>query len=81
MNQERTPTEPERRPSTRTIARFATAGLLLIALVAFIAQNGRSVRIHFLFWTANTHVSWALLLAGVIGGLFVLVAPRLRRFL
>ncbi len=81
MYDEQIPAEPERGLSGRTIARLTAAGLLLVALVVFIAQNGRSVRIHFLLWAVNTHVAWALLVAGVVGGLIVLLAPRLRRFL
>jgi uncharacterized integral membrane protein len=81
MNAGRTPAHAERRPSTRTIARLAAAGLLLIALIVFIAQNDKSVRIHFLVWSVNTHAAWALLLAGVVGGLIVVLAPRLQRFL
>jgi uncharacterized integral membrane protein len=80
MNEDQTPTEAEHRPGGRTIARLAGAGLLLLILIAFIAQNGKSVRIHFLVWSVNTPVAWALLVAGVFGGLIVLLAPRLRRF-
>lgn len=71
----------EHRMHPRTIARLSAAGLLLVGLIVFIAQNGTSLRIHFLVWTANTHAAWALLVAGVLGGLIVLLAPRLRRFL
>lgn len=81
MNDEQRPAEAEHRWHPRTVARLSAAGLLLIALIVFIAQNGKSLRIHFLVWTANTHAAWALLVAGVVGGLIVLLAPRLRRFL
>lgn len=81
MNEDRTPTEAEHRRGARTIARLVGAGLLLLVLIVFIAQNGKTVRIHFLVWSLNTHAAWALLVAGVVGGLIVLLAPRLRRFL
>jgi len=47
--------------------------------VVFLVQNGSKVRIHYLFWHSNTRLSWALLVAGVLGLILGLILPRMRR--
>jgi uncharacterized integral membrane protein len=61
---------------------FIVGSLVLIAayIVAFIAENTKSVRVHFVFYTAHTSVIWVVLLSlviGLIGG--VLVSQLTRR--
>jgi len=47
--------------------------------VVFLVQNGSKVRINYLFWHSNTSLSWALLVAGVLGLILGLILPRMRR--
>jgi len=66
-------------PGARTIARLAGASLELAAFLVFVFQTQRVVRIHFLVWTVNAHLAWALVIAGAFGLIVGLLVPRLRR--
>ena len=51
-------------------------GLALIVayVVAFVAENNKSVKVHFVFHTAHTSVIWLVLLSlaiGLVGGLLL----------
>ena len=55
--------------------------LLLAYVVAFIAQNNKSVTVHFVLISAKTSVIWLILLSlaiGLIGGLLLSQLERRR---
>ena len=54
------------------------AGVLLLLLVVFIAQNTRDVQISFLWWSGDAPLSVALLLAAVIGIALTAVVGTMR---
>jgi uncharacterized integral membrane protein len=61
---------------------FIVGALVLIVgyIVAFIAENTKSVRVHFVFYTAHTSVIWVVLLALAIGlAVGVLISQLERR--
>ena len=50
-------------------------------IVAFVAENNKSVRVHFVFHTAKTSVIWLVLLSlaiGLIGGVLLSQLERRR---
>ena len=55
---------------------MAIAGILLLI---FIAQNSREEEINFLFAEITAPLIFALVFAGLLGGLIGWAAPRLRR--
>jgi uncharacterized integral membrane protein len=74
-------------PETREIFQprlwLIVLGLALLAayVVAFVAENHKSVRVHFVFYTAHTSVIWLILLSlaiGVIGGVLLSQLERRR---
>ena len=74
-------------PETREIFQprlwLIVLGLALIAayVVAFIAENNKSVRVHFVFYTAHTSVIWLILLSlaiGLVGGVLISQLERRR---
>jgi uncharacterized integral membrane protein len=74
--------DPETRETFQPRLWFIVGGLVVIVvyIVAFIAENTKSVRVHFVFYTAPTSVIWVILLSiviGLIGG--VLVSQLARR--
>jgi uncharacterized integral membrane protein len=50
----------------------------LLLLVVFIILNYRDVDVRFGVATVNTQLAWALLIAGLLGFLAGLLAPRIR---
>ena len=72
------PTESPR-ANHRLIIRLCSLATVLTLFVVFLVQNGSKVRIHYLFWHSNTRLSWALLVAGVLGLVLGLILPRMRR--
>jgi uncharacterized integral membrane protein len=54
------------------------AALLLVALLVFIAQNSRTVAIHFLGFAGHLSLAVALLAAAVIGALVVAIPGTAR---
>src|SRR5205814_1675629 len=63
-------------PSHRSWARLVPALILLAALVTFVVQNTRIVRIHFLVWHADMRVAIALIIAGALGIVVGRLLPR-----
>ena len=56
--------------------------LIIAYVVAFVAQNNKSVKVHFVLVTANTSVIWLILLSlviGIVGGLLLSQLYRRRR--
>ncbi len=58
--------------------------LMLIAayIVAFVAENNKSVTVHFVFFTTHTSVIWLILLSlaiGIVGGVLLSQLERRRR--
>lgn len=66
------PEEPSRIWRNITTAVWA---IILVALIVFIFQNWTKVRFEFLFWTFHTQLSWALLVATILGVLIGIVVP------
>jgi uncharacterized integral membrane protein len=55
---------------------------LLAYAIAFVLENRRSVRVHFVFVTAKVSLIWFVLLAlglGVVGGILLAQLERRRR--
>jgi uncharacterized integral membrane protein len=56
--------------------------LIIAYLVAFVAQNNKSVKVHFVFYTGQTSVIWLVLLSlaiGLVAGLLLSQLERRRR--
>jgi uncharacterized integral membrane protein len=61
---------------------FGALLLIVLYLVAFVAENSRSVKVHFVLFTARTSVIWLILLSlviGLVGGLLLSQLERRRR--
>jgi uncharacterized integral membrane protein len=76
--------DPETRETFQPRLWLIVAGLALIVayLAAFIAQNNKSVRVHFVFYTGQTSVIWLILLSlaiGLVAGLLLSQLERRRR--
>jgi uncharacterized integral membrane protein len=76
--------DPETRETFQPRLWLIVGGLALIAayLVAFIAENNKSVKVHFVFYTGHTSVIWLILLSlaiGLVGGLLLSQLERRRR--
>jgi uncharacterized integral membrane protein len=76
--------DPETRETFQPRLWFTVVALALIFayLVAFIAENNKSVTIHFVFYSAHTSVIWVILLSlaiGVVGGVLLSQLYRRRR--
>jgi uncharacterized integral membrane protein len=75
--------DPETRETFQPRLWFIVGALALIAayLVAFIAENNKSVTVHFVLFTTHTSVIWLILLSlaiGLIGGLLLSQLERRR---
>ena len=66
------PEEPSKIWRNITAAIWA---VILVAVIVFIFQNWESVPFKFLFWNFNTKLSWALLLATILGIVIGVVVP------
>jgi uncharacterized integral membrane protein len=56
--------------------------LIIAYLVAFVAENNKSVKVHFVFYTGETSVIWLVLLSlaiGLVAGLLLSQLERRRR--
>ena len=69
----------ERRVRRDWTARLVTFALVLVLLVAFIAQNFETVEVRVLLFEAEMRLAYALLLAAALGFGVGLLFPRLRR--
>lgn len=66
---------PERDPAAdrrrrRRIARSAGGLAVLVAVVAFVVENSRSVRVKFWFFTAHPRLIWVVVVSLAVGALF-----------
>jgi uncharacterized integral membrane protein len=61
--------DPETRETFQPRLWLIVASLAAIVayLVAFVAENHKSVKVHFVFYTGHTSVIWLILLSLVIG--------------
>ena len=76
--------DPETRETFQPRLWLIVAGLVAIVayLVAFVAENNKSVRVHFVFYTGETSVIWLVLLSlaiGLVAGLLLSQLERRRR--
>jgi len=58
---------------TRDIVRIVAAVVILVLLIAFVLKNSQTVRVHFIFFSANVALIWVLLICILLG----VVADRL----
>ena len=68
--------DPETRETFQPRLWLSVVALVLIAayIVAFVAENTKTVGVHFVFLTAHTSVIWVILLSlliGIVGGLLL----------
>jgi uncharacterized integral membrane protein len=75
--------DPETRETFQPRLWIIVGGLVLLLayVVAFIAQNNKSVTVHFVLISAKTSVIWLILLSlaiGLIGGLLLSQLERRR---
>ena len=75
--------DPETRETFQPRLWLLVGGLALIVayLVAFIAENNKSVTVHFVLVTTHTSVIWLILLSlaiGLIGGVLLSQLERRR---
>ena len=75
---------PETRETFQPRLWLIVAGLVAIVayLVAFVAENNKSVKVHFVFYTGETSVIWLVLLSlaiGLVAGLLLSQLERRRR--
>jgi uncharacterized integral membrane protein len=76
--------DPETRETFQPRLWLIVAGLAAIVayLVAFVAENNKSVKVHFVFYTGQTSVIWLVLLSlaiGLVAGLLLSQLERRRR--
>ena len=76
--------DPETRETFQPRLWLIVAGLVAIVayLVAFVAENNKSVKVHFVFYTGQTSVIWLVLLSlaiGLVAGLLLSQLERRRR--
>jgi uncharacterized integral membrane protein len=76
--------DPETRETFQPRLWLIVGALALIVayLVAFVAQNNKSVKVHFVFYTGQTSVIWLVLLSlaiGLVAGLLLSQLERRRR--
>ncbi|MGH7123055.1 MAG: LapA family protein [Stellaceae bacterium] len=71
-----------REPSNWQPLLWIRLGLLLAAIaysIAFVAENTRQIRVHFVFATASVHLIWEILLLLAVGMAAGIVASQLYR--
>ena len=76
--------DPETRETFQPRLWLVVGGLVAIVayLVAFVAENNKSVKVHFVFYTGETSVIWLVLLSlaiGLVAGLLLSQLERRRR--
>ena len=73
--------DPETRETFQPRLWLIVAGLAAIIayLVAFVAENNKSVKVHFVFYTGQTSVIWLVLLSLVVGLVAGLLLSQLER--
>jgi len=60
---------PGKKREPREIARIVVAVAGLILLVAFVLDNSQTVKVGFVFFSAQLSLIWVLLIAAVLGAL------------
>jgi uncharacterized integral membrane protein len=72
----------ERKKLNRERARIAAAAILLIVLVAFVIDNSQTVKVGFVFFSAQVSLIWVLIITAVLGAaadrLVILLRARRR---
>ncbi len=73
--------DPETRETFQPRLWLIVAGLAAIVayLVAFVAENNKSVKVHFVFYTGQTSVIWLVLLSLAVGLVVGLLLSQLER--
>ena len=73
--------DPETRETFQPRLWLIVGALALIVayLVAFVAENNKSVKVHFVFYTGHTSVIWLILLSLVIGLVAGILLSQLER--
>ncbi len=56
---------------SRDTLRAVVGGAALELLIVFFAQNMQSVQVHLWWWTWDTRMVWALVVAAVLGGIAI----------
>lgn len=72
------PEAPSRRAVVVKRARLVVAVIIVAFLIAFILDNSKRVRVGFVFFHANVHLIWALLIAAALGALADRLVPKFR---
>ncbi|HUY66501.1 MAG TPA: LapA family protein [Acidimicrobiales bacterium] len=62
-------TAPGKKREPREIVRIVVAVVGLILLVAFVLDNSQTVKVGFVFHSAQLSLIWVLLIAAVLGAL------------
>jgi len=60
---------PGKKREPREIARIVVAVVGLILLVSFVLDNSQTVKVGFVFFSAELSLIWVLLIAAVLGAL------------
>jgi uncharacterized integral membrane protein len=73
--------DPETRETFQPRLWFIVGGLALIVvyIVAFIAENTKTVTVHFVFYSAHTSLIWVILIGLAIGLVAGLLLSQLER--
>jgi uncharacterized integral membrane protein len=73
--------DPETRETFQPRLWFIVGGLVLIVayIVAFVAENTKTVTVHFVFYSAHTSVIWVILIGLAIGLVAGLLISQLER--
>ena len=73
--------DPETRETFQPRLWLIVVGLAAIVayLVAFVAENNKSVKVHFVFYTGQTSVIWLVLLSLAVGLVVGLLLSQLER--
>ena len=73
--------DPETRETFQPRLWLIIGGLVLIIayVVAFVAENNKSVKVHFVFYTGQTSVIWLVLLSLAVGLVVGLLLSQLER--
>jgi len=66
-------------PKRRFYARLGVLALLVAYAVAFVLENGKKVRVSFVFAHAYVSLIWLILLALAVGLVVGMLIPRLER--
>ncbi|MBV9487122.1 MAG: DUF1049 domain-containing protein [Frankiaceae bacterium] len=72
------PVRAERTRTSSTLVAVSVAVIFLVLLIVFIAQNNRSVPLHFLGWSGTVSEALAILGSAVAGAVLVLAVGLAR---